>query len=298
MQKQGFSLVELLLVVAVMAAVSAVSIPMYQSYRIRSDLFLSRDVVIQALYRARLLTQTGQQDDEWRYSITGNTVYKGSNFVTRDTQYDEVFALPPSVTATGISEVSFSRVTGVPSPTGDIVLEALNGEKIWISITPDTAIAGDKPPPPQFKVLFEVLDNPKNGPYARNVIFVGSGSTEYPEGQWIPLSEDGVEIIDTGVVQYDEPGLYAKRQDGYLEVVHYGGSQPGKKVIIDANIVVENTTITTVENKVSPYDTENPFDGSVNNGVSGDEITVDLDGKSALFQTRETNGWDGAVLHW
>ena len=305
-RKQGFALVEILLVIGIMSAATGYSVPMYRNYKIRSDLYLARDVVTQALYRARLLSQTGQQDDEWRYNIPEGIVFKGADYEARDTDFDELFPLPSAVTATGLTEIAFSRVTGVPSPDGDIVLEAINGEKIWISISPDTAIAGDSAPPLRFMVIFERLENNLPGGsdddddsllLPRNVVFVGSGSTEYAEGEWIPLTEDGVTIIDDDLNFY-EPGMYAQRRDGYVEIVHYGGIVPGHKVIIDADVRIDNGFITDVEDGEYPDDSENPFNGVENDGVGGDEVTMASDNKSLLFQTRESMGKDTIHMYW
>lgn len=335
-KRPAFTFIELLLTMGVIAVVAGIATPTYRNYQIRSDLYLARDVVLQALYRARLLSQAGQSDDEWRYQIAEGIVFKGSDFDTRDTGYDESFTLPSSVVPTGIQEVAFERINGAPSPDGDIVLQSLSGEKIWIPISPDTAIIGQEAPPVQIKVRFDRIEdddgmvtfchkpgtasqetktlpesawhghqvhgdelNPCPGDEGddevHNVVYVGSGSTVYYEGEWIPITEDGVAIVD-GNLTFDEEGIYIKRTASHVEVVHYE-EDVGVTTIIDAVIFIDKDTFSSVQNGTSPYETENPFDGLVNDDVSGDEVTTSNDSTSVLFQTREASGRDTLLLY-
>ena len=336
-KRSGFTFIELLLTMGVMGIIAGVATPTYRNYKIRSDLYLARDVVLQALYRARLLSQSGEFDDEWRYEINEGIVFKGSDFDTRDPNYDELFTLPNSVVPTGIQEVAFERINGAPSPDGDIVLQSLSGEKIYIPISPDTAIIGESAPPVQVKVRFDRIEdddgmvtfchkpgtgaeetmtlpeqawnghhvhgddlNPCPGDEGdnetRNVVYVGSGSTVYYEGEWIPLTENGVVIVD-GALSYDEEGIYLRRTASYAEFVHYN-DDADTTTIIDTVIFMDGDTLTSVQNGTSPNETENPFDGTVNDTVSGDEVTTASDNKSVQFQTREDNGQDTINLYW
>lgn len=337
--RQGFTFIEVLLAVGVMAVIGGMAAPTYRNYQIRSDLYLARDVVLQALYRARLLSQAGELDDAWSYNIEEGFVFKGTDFDTRNSDYDELFAIPNSVSAIGIPEVNFERINGAPSPDGDIVLQALNGDKLWIPISPDTAIIGDDAPPVQFKVRFDRIEDddgtvtfchkpgtpseetktlpeqawfghqthgdelgicPADGEEITeilNVVYVGADATPYYEGQWIPLTENGAAIVD-GAPTFSELGLYVQRQADHMIVTHYGGTDADITRIIDAVIFIDTDTISGVTNGSSPNESENPFNGSVSDSGSNDEVTVANDDASALFQARESNGSDSVLINW
>ncbi len=320
----------------VIGAIGGVSAPTYRNYQIRSDLYLAEDVVLQGLYRARLLSQTGEGDDEWRYNIAEGIVFKGSDFATRDTSYDEVFALPGSISPEGIQEVAFEQINGAPSPDGDVVLESLTGEKLWIQISPDTAIVGEVAPPMQFKIRFDRVDDDndemvichKPGTPAeqtktipesawgghnghgdtvgacsgegevevRNLVYIGTGSTY--EGEWIPLTENGEFIVDEEPT-YDEDGIYVRRTGDYIEITHYNSADEEElKTMIDAVIIFDSGYVTDVSNASSPNDSENPFDGSVSESEAQDEVTVAPDYRSLLFQTRAEDDKDAILISW
>lgn len=142
--RRGFTAVDVLLTVGVIAVTAGVSVPMYRNYQIRSDLDLAVVQTLQGLSTAQLQSQTGQQDGVWGYQIPTGTVFLGEAYAVRDTDVDKTISLPPSISVYGVEEVVFSRVDGTPSPTGDIVLEAANGETRTITVSTDgTLAAGD-----------------------------------------------------------------------------------------------------------------------------------------------------------
>ena len=135
--KQGFTIVETVLTLGIIAITAGVSVPMYQNYQIHSNLDLAVAQTVHNLGRAQLLSQTGQEDGQWGVRIEVGTVFFGSNFETRDEDLDETIALPAGISVYGIEEVVYSRIDGTPSPTGDIILEAESGERRTISISTD-----------------------------------------------------------------------------------------------------------------------------------------------------------------
>jgi prepilin-type N-terminal cleavage/methylation domain-containing protein len=133
--RSGFTLIELLLVIGIIGVVGAISIPLYNDFQIRSDLNLATEQASQGLARARILSQSGKGDDNWGFFVPSGTLYKGISYAERDTEYDEVYPMPSTITTTGLLEVSFSRLEGAPSATGTIVLTSLTGEQRTVLMT-------------------------------------------------------------------------------------------------------------------------------------------------------------------
>jgi len=139
--KKGFTIVETMLTLGIIAITAGMSVPMYQNYQIRSDLDLAVAQTLHNLSSAQLKSQSGEEDGQWGVSIEDGTVFMGENYITRDTDFDDTIALPAGISVFGIEEVIYSRVDGIPSPTGDIILEAANGERRIITITADGTLS-------------------------------------------------------------------------------------------------------------------------------------------------------------
>ena len=132
----GFTLLEVLLVVAFIGVLFGIGAPVYQSFQNRNDLDIAANTIAQTLRRAQVLSQAVDGDTTWgAYVASGSiTLYKGGSYASRDTSYDEVFDMPTSITSSGISEVTFNKLAGVPQTTGTITLTSANNDVRTITI--------------------------------------------------------------------------------------------------------------------------------------------------------------------
>lgn len=132
----GFTLLEVLLSVALIAVLVGISIPIYQSFQVRNDLDIATVEIVQNMRRAQALSYAVDGDTSWGVKIqSGNiTVFKGANYVARDINSDEVFNIPTSITPAGLSEVVFTKFTGLPQTTGTITLTSNSNETRSIAI--------------------------------------------------------------------------------------------------------------------------------------------------------------------
>lgn len=121
--------------IGVIGAVTGMAVPLYRDYQIRNDLNLATEQVTQGLARARLLAQSAQDDDGWGFYVPAGVLYKGASYADRDTNHDEVYPMPSTITTTGLYEVAYSKLKGQPSSTGAITLTAINQEQRTVFIT-------------------------------------------------------------------------------------------------------------------------------------------------------------------
>ena len=72
-------------------------------------------------------------------------LYAGTNYGTRDPSYDEVYSVPPTISITGLTDVSFAPLTGRPNASGAIFLTSLTGEQrtVTVRITQEGIIIND-----------------------------------------------------------------------------------------------------------------------------------------------------------
>ena len=133
----GFTFIEILLVVALIGITAGISIPVYQSFQTRNDLDISSITIAQTLRRAQLLSQAVDGDISWGVKVAvGNiTLFKGENFFARDTEFDEVFSMPTSISVLGLEEIVFEKFTGEPQNTGTTTLTSVNNETRSINIS-------------------------------------------------------------------------------------------------------------------------------------------------------------------
>lgn len=121
---RGFTLVELLLSIAMIGVLSAITAPVWSRIQTKNDLDVATVTLVHSLRRAQALSVASDGDSVWGVeTLSGSiTVFKGDSYATRDTTYDEVFDLPAAIAVGGPAEITFSKLLGAPSTTGTISL--------------------------------------------------------------------------------------------------------------------------------------------------------------------------------
>lgn len=121
---RGFTLIEMLTVLAIFAIIFAVSDTAYNNFRTHNNLKIATDTVVEALRSAQLNSEVGKGDSKWGVEILSNqiVIFKGINYVSRDVISDQVIDFPKGVTASGSNEFIFEKMTGSIIGTGTATL--------------------------------------------------------------------------------------------------------------------------------------------------------------------------------
>ena len=132
----AFTLIEILLSMALLAILVAFSLPTFNVLFYTNDLDVAKNQVAQSLNRASFLSSASQGDTTWGVKVSAGEVviFKGSSYAARDTEYDESYNISPSIALTGISEIVFEKMTGLPQTTGNIILTSPNGQTRTVTI--------------------------------------------------------------------------------------------------------------------------------------------------------------------
>ena len=132
----GFTLIEMMLSIALIAIIAGISVPIYQSFQVRNDLDIATVTIAHSLRRAQLLAQASDGDTDWGIALQTNAIslFKGTSYSARDASYDETFDLPGSLAPSGMSEVVFEKFTGLPQTTGTITVTSNTNEARSITI--------------------------------------------------------------------------------------------------------------------------------------------------------------------
>lgn len=119
-KNKGFTLIELLLSISLIAVVTGIGAPIFARSQTKNDLDTAVETWVESIRRAEILSQANDGDSTWGVHLeTGSiTIFKGSSFAARDTNYDEVFSLSPAISSTGVTDLVMSKMTGYPNTTG------------------------------------------------------------------------------------------------------------------------------------------------------------------------------------
>jgi prepilin-type N-terminal cleavage/methylation domain-containing protein len=135
-QQAGFTLLEMLLSVAIIGMLVGISMPFYESFVRRNDLAIATQTVSTMLRRAEVYSRAGNGDSPWSVEIQSTvvTLFQGTDFAGRTTSFDEAVTLPGSVTASGTGEIQFAKLTAIPNTTGSITLTSSLSEVRTITV--------------------------------------------------------------------------------------------------------------------------------------------------------------------
>ena len=133
---KGFTLPEMLLSVSLLAIIGGMIIPSYHTFLVRNDLDIATITLAQNLRQAQSLSQSADGDMTWgvHVGVGSILVYKGVSYIARDSVFDQNTQMPKSIVPTGLSEINFSKVIGLPNATGTFTLTSQANEKRTITI--------------------------------------------------------------------------------------------------------------------------------------------------------------------
>lgn len=136
-RRAGFTLVEMLLVISLIAVIGVFSAPVYQNFQNRTDVDIASATLTNSFRLAQAQAMDMVGDESWGVHIgTGSIViFRGATYATRNTAFDDVYKISSGVQLTGLSEVIFGKMTGMPSATGSVTMQDA-GRSVTVSLNP------------------------------------------------------------------------------------------------------------------------------------------------------------------
>ena len=129
--KSGFTLIELLLVIAILGIVSSSSSPFFSRFLHQNSVSTVAFSLISHLRRAQFNAMMSMRNSSWgvAYQSSKIILFQGNSFSSRNSAFDEVFEIPPSVSVSGLSEIIFQKRTGLPQTTATVIISSIGTTK-------------------------------------------------------------------------------------------------------------------------------------------------------------------------
>ncbi|MBI5037933.1 MAG: prepilin-type N-terminal cleavage/methylation domain-containing protein [Candidatus Kerfeldbacteria bacterium] len=134
-QRSGFTLVELLVVIGLIAMIGIFSAPVYQNFQNRTDVDIAAATLTNSfrLAQAHAMDMVGDQSWGVHLSVGTIVIFRGASYATRDVPFDDVYTISSDVQLTGLSEVVFSKMHGLPSTIGSVTMQE-TGRSMTVSL--------------------------------------------------------------------------------------------------------------------------------------------------------------------
>jgi len=125
---RGITLFEVIITIAIFTLLIAFLSPSTLDFYQEREFDVHFKSIVQSLRRAQLQSMAGEKESSFGFYFGTNyyILFKGNSYARRDVVFDELFELPADFLISGISEIVFSKIKGLPSDTGDIVLTSGN----------------------------------------------------------------------------------------------------------------------------------------------------------------------------
>ncbi len=122
----AFTLIEILLVVVIILILVSSSAVFYSRFIFQNAVSNTVDQLVGSFRKAQIYSMTGRQNGVWGVRYAGNTL---TLFLSGNSAFDERFSVNPQVSLSGLNELTFAKVSGLPSATATITVSANNTSK-------------------------------------------------------------------------------------------------------------------------------------------------------------------------
>lgn len=122
----GITVIELLLVTSIMLTLGVMSISFYARFLTQNAVDNTATRLINSFRKAQIYSMTGKQNGIWGVKYVSNkiTMYLSGNLA-----FDENYSVNDNITISGFTDISFAKITGLPSASGTITISGNNSSK-------------------------------------------------------------------------------------------------------------------------------------------------------------------------
>jgi len=131
----GFTIFELLVVIGASILIAGLTVPVGVRFYQTQILDDTTSVIMTTLRRAQSQAEFQKNDSSFGVKfLTGSYVlFQGDSYAGRTISEDEIFSLSGNVNTSGVDEVVYAKLTGIPSLAGTLTV-ALDNDSQTINI--------------------------------------------------------------------------------------------------------------------------------------------------------------------
>ncbi len=131
MTRTGFTLIEIIVVMGIIAILAGFGYPMYSAVRASASMVATTESVEQAVRQAHGYAMAMKNGAPWGTYVGAGTVvvFSGATYASRDTSKDVTYVLDSGLVVSGTTEYDFAAVTGRPTSAGSTTLTIVNSSK-------------------------------------------------------------------------------------------------------------------------------------------------------------------------
>lgn len=120
----GFTLIEMLVVIAVVSVIAFISVGVAGLSFNKSQTSIEAERLASTIRLAQTRSISGFQDAVWGVHIESDryVLFRGDDYATRDSSYDEPHTFPEAVIASGLTDIVFQIRTGETDGVGTVTL--------------------------------------------------------------------------------------------------------------------------------------------------------------------------------
>jgi prepilin-type N-terminal cleavage/methylation domain-containing protein len=128
----AFTLIEITLVIALLSIILTVAVPYGLRFFSVERLNGTSRELLESLRLAQFQSMSQSMDSSFGIYLREESfiLFRGESYTQRDIQYDQVYYLPEQIDLSGLNEVVFEKLTGLPSQIGEIILSSREQENI------------------------------------------------------------------------------------------------------------------------------------------------------------------------
>jgi len=129
---RGFTLIEILLVVALIGIVFSITPPLYTKIVSRSAMESNIDTLINVLRKAETNSLTSLHNSSWGVKIENNNfiLFKGDSYINRDKNFDDIYKSYANFAVSNDNEIIFTKNSATTTPK----TITLNDEERYMNI--------------------------------------------------------------------------------------------------------------------------------------------------------------------